>query len=279
MRFHSLTKVLSFPLLAIAIFIFYINYDRPFEDKGYIFIPVVLLVVLYVFNGPIDHWWRTKYPVKFDEKLDEWLVRFFRPYNQMPEEIKTKFQNRLTIYMDARLFQSVGSEMKDVPHDIKCMVSAHGVYMTLQQDDYLIGDTDRIFLYKHPFPSPNHPFLHNVEYNAEDGVIILSLEQLSNAILQPETYYNIAYHAYAEAFLNNTKQLITVDVQDSWSQIETISGWSQEQIQAQTGFSQLELLPVHITLYFSMPQQYQQELPNQYEQWKLIFNTIHESWK
>ncbi len=71
----------------LVIFIFYINYDRPFEDKGYIFIPVVLLVVLYVFNGPIDHWWRTKYPVKFDEKLDEWLVRFFRPYNQMPEEI------------------------------------------------------------------------------------------------------------------------------------------------------------------------------------------------
>ncbi|MCZ2101022.1 MAG: hypothetical protein LC107_05740 [Chitinophagales bacterium] len=273
MRIYSITKTLAFPLIASAIIIFYVNYNTPFDDKGFIFIPVVLLVVLYVFNGPIDHWWMTKFPVKFDDKLDEWLTRFFKPYLEMDAETKTKFQHRMTLYIEGRLFQSVGSEMKDVPYDIKGMIAAHGVYMTLQQTDYLIGDTDRIYLYKHPFPTPEHQYLHNVEFNKEDGVIILSLEQMANAVLSPDQFYNIGYHAYAEAFLANTHVLMSVNTgADTWPALEVISGWSQADILGQIGLKDVALLPIHITLFFSFSDRYREVLPQQYEALYRIFH-------
>lgn len=277
MRIHSISKALSFPLLAIALYIFYVNYNTPFDDKGYIFIPIVLLVVLYVFHGPLDHWWLTKYPLKFDPDLDKWLVKYFRPYSLFDEEAKSKFQYRLTIYLEGRQFQSIGSEMRNVPHDIKCMIAAHGIYMTLNQEDYLIGDIDRIYMYKHPFPSPDHPYFHNVEVNTEDGVIILSLEQMSNAILSPEAFYNIGYHAYAEAFLFTTKELISVDTQDTWPMLEQISRWSQKEILSQIGLKDPELLPIHISLFFTMPEKYKGILPVQYEQLYNIFHKVKEA--
>ena len=275
MRIHSITKTLAFFLITIAIYIFYVNYDDPFQDKGYIFIPVILLVVLYVFNGPIDHWWLEKFPVKFDKKLDAWLTQYFKPYASMNDELKTKFQNRISLYIEGRMFQSVGSEMNDVPYDIKGMIAAHGVFMTLQQEDYLIGDTDRIYLYKHPFPTPDHQYLHNVEFNMEDGVIILSLEQLTNAVLSPDKFYNIAYHAYAEAFLATAKEMLSDQMgEDSWPALERISGWSQSDILDQTGLKDVQLLPVHIVLYFTFPDRYRAILPRQYNDLHRIFPQV-----
>lgn len=271
MRIHSLTKTLTFPLIALSIYIFYTNYDRPFEDKGLIFIPVFMMVILYVFNGPIDHWWMSKYPIKFDSKLDELLTKHFRPYTLFDEATKKKFQDRLTLYIESRLFQSVGSEMKDVPYDIKAIISAHGVYLTLEQKDYLIGDVDRIFLYKHPFPTPDHPYLHNVEFNKEDGVIILSIEQLTKAIISPDAHYNVAYHAYAEAILATTKEMISIDTDSTWADLEQISGINKTEILNQIGLKDVALYPVHITLFMSMPEKYHTVLPNQYQQLHRIF--------
>lgn len=277
MRIYSITKTLSFPLIALAIYIFYVNYDNPYEDKGYIFIPVVLLVVLYVFNGPIDHWWLTKYPLKFDTKLDELLSKLFKPYSLFDETTKKKFQDRLTIYIESRLFKAVGSEMKDVPHDIKGIIGAHAVHLTLEQKDYLIGDVDRIYIYKHPFPTPDHPYLHNVEFNHEDGVIILSLDQATKAVLNPNLYYNVTYHAYAEAFLATNKALIAIETNETWSSIEQIAGISKDEILKQIGLKEVSLLPVHITLFFSMPEKYQNVLPKQYEALHRIFIQPKES--
>ncbi|MBL0099828.1 MAG: hypothetical protein IPP49_07025 [Saprospiraceae bacterium] len=55
------------------------------------------------------------------------------------------------------------------------------------------------FLLRIPFSAYN-------ETNIEDGVIILSLEQLTNAVISPETHYNIGYHAYARHLLEHKRQ-------------------------------------------------------------------------
>jgi|JI8StandDraft_2_1071088.scaffolds.fasta_scaffold06392_4 hypothetical protein len=272
MQIHSISKALSFPLLVLGGYFLYRIFVSPFEsDSIYILIPVVLLVCLYVFHGPLDHWWLTKYPIKFDDKLRDWLTKYFNPYTLLSEDAKKLFENRMTLYLEGRLFQSVGSEHRDVPHDIQCMVAAHGLIMTLNRKDYLMGDMDRIFLYKHPFPTPRHQYLHNVEVDTEDGVIILSLEQLTNAVLYPQDYYNVGYHAFAEAFIATQKDIIYPDVVDSWSDIEAISGWSKEVILSQTGMKELSTIPVHITIYFSFPEKYKAINPERYQSFKSIF--------
>lgn len=271
MQIHSISKVLSFVLILIGGAIVYFGYSVHHQLSVYIFVPVVFLVVLYVFHGPLDHWFISKYPLKFDTRLREWLIKYFPPYQKMSPEERSLFEYRLTLYMDGRLFQSVGSEMKAVPEDIKCMVAAHGVWMGLGQKDYLLGEMDRIYLYKHPFPTPSFQFLHTVEVNTEDGVIILSLEQLTNAVLYPSDYYNIAYHAYAEAFMFTQKGIIYPDLDMTWAMIEQVSTWSKERFLEQTGMPELSTLPVHISLYFSMPESYQKHCPELWNHWERIF--------
>lgn len=270
MQIHSFSKTVAVPLALIAGYIAFVN--KPITvNSVYVFIPVILLVVLYVFHGIIDHWWISKYPLKFDTKLDEWLQKYFPPYHRLNPEGLEKFKYRLTLYIEGRLFKSIGSEQRDVPYDIKGMIAAHGILIGLNTDDYLIGAMDRIFLYKHPFPTPDHQYLHNVEVNTEDGVIILSLEQVTGAITEPDKYYNVAYHAYAEAFHHIHVNIAYPDVSDSWSGIETVSGWSKDEILKQIGLKSVKLLHVHITLYFSMPDKYKVVFPDKYREFSQIF--------
>lgn len=271
MKIHSISKVLALPLIVAALAILYYTWNTSQRLSVYIFIPVILLVVLYVFHGPLDHGWLKKFPVPLDPKLSEWLSRYFRPYAEMQELERQSFDQRMMLYLDGRLFQSVGSEMREVPEDIKCMVAAHGVHMTSNYKDYLIGEYDRVFLYKHPFPTPNHPFLHTVEVNHEDGVIILSLEQLTNAVLYPSDYFNIGYYAYGLAFMDVHKQIAFPDCQNTWMKIEDITGWSREKITCVTGMEVMDLTAVHISVFFTHKAQYKSVLPSLATAWDKIF--------
>ncbi|MBK9733563.1 MAG: zinc-dependent peptidase [Saprospiraceae bacterium] len=271
MQIHSISKVLGLPFVLMALIILYYSSYVERSYSIYIFIPVFFIVALYVFHGVIDHWWRTKFPIKFDPKLRHWLNEHFPYYGSLPERDKSIFEYRLGIYIDARLFKSVGSELGDVPEDIKCMIAAHGIHMTLAQNDYLIGDTDRIYLYKHPFPTPDNQFLHTVETNVEDGVIILSIEQLTNSILYPSHFYNVAYHAYAEAFMGVHNTITFPDCEETWGEVEKVCGFSKETLIQQTGYQNLPLLPVHIACFFNNSDNYKQIFPKHYERFSQIF--------
>lgn len=271
MHIHSVSKVLGLPVILLALGILYQSWNTNSQLSVYLVIPAALVVVLYVFHGPIDHWWLSRFPVPFDPRLRDWLDKYFEPYQKFNGDDKKKFEYRIMLYLNGRLFTSVGSEMRDVPEDIKLLVASHGVHMCLALDDYLIGDMDRIFLYKHPFPTADHPYLHNVETNIEDGVIILSLEQLSQSILYPENFYNTAYHAYAEAFIGVNNTIDFPDCNETWDQLEKVSGWSKGFLYQQIGLKQPDPLAVHITLFFSKSKKYKNIFPENYTKWSEIF--------
>ncbi len=274
MRIHSFSKVLGLPLALMAVAIAYTNYSFEGNISAWIFFPVVLLVTVYVFHGPLDHWWLSMYPIPLDDRLKDWLQNYFPYYKTLNDQDRNIFEYRMILYLDGRLFKSVGSEQRDVPEDIKCMVAAHGLFMTLHQKDYLIGDIDRVFLYKHPFPSPRHPYLHNVETDTEDGVIILSLEQLTNAVLHPNKYFNIAYYAYAECIVAVHKSTHFPEMaQDTWPIIERISGMTQDSITKQIGLNEVHFLAIHITMYFVFRDKYQVELPENFVLFERIFTS------
>ncbi len=232
------------------------------DTSWLIFVPATLLVVLYVFHGPLDHWYLSKFPPLIDPILEKWLNSFFKAYPAFSERIRKRFNDRLMLYLDGRLFYSVGQEKHSLPEDIKCMIAAHGIHMSLGFEDYLIGDMDRIFLYKHPFPSPAHPALHNVEIHVEDGVILLSLEQLQGAVLYPEQYYNTAYHVYADAILATNPEINQELIPDDWSLVERISGWNRESIVSQIGLPSVSAKTVLVVLFFSMPEKFNSIAPD-----------------
>ncbi len=261
-RVHSISRIIATPLLIIAGYILYRSFQERMDTSWIIFVPASLLVVLYVFHGPLDHWYLTKFPPVIDSILEKWLYSFFKPYAAFSESTRKKFNDRLMLYLEGRLFYSVGQEKNNLPEDIKCMIAAHGIHMSLGFEDYLIGDMDRIFLYKHPFPSPALPSLHNVEIHVEDGVILLSLEQLQGAILYPEQYYNTAYHAYAESIFATHTDINQDLIPADWALIERIAGWSNDDILSQTGLPDVSAKAVLVVLFFSMPEKFNSIAPD-----------------
>jgi hypothetical protein len=269
MKIYSLSKVLIIPLLAMLVLIYFITEQWGRDYSVLVFIPVTLGVILYIFHGDIDYWYLKKNPFGLDRPLIEWITKYFVPYREMEGELKKKFENRLELYLYGRLFQAVGKEMKNVPEDIKCMVASYAVWMTLYLDDYLIGDFDRIFLYKHHFPTPQNNVLHAVETNNEDGVIILNTNLCTQAVLNPADYYNIIVHAFAECILS-LKADIPLLTEENLPEI--ISGWKKEDILTQTGLKEIDERILHIHHFFIFRELYTELLPENTKKLKAYFN-------
>lgn len=275
MRIHSLSKLLALPLiLATGFFAYRMFSDSYRGGHPYILIPVILLTILYVSYGQIDYWWLKKYPIPLDDKIKVWLVNYLPYYNKLNDSLKKEFEKRLSLYVEAREFKVVrNKEIDDVPFDIKNILASQAIRLSLGHTDFLIKDMDRIYLYKHPFPSPRFQFLHTYETDIIDGVIILSLEQAISGIVQPKTYYNITLHAFAEAFVHLYPQINFPDVNKyGWEDLEKITTISKEVITNTCGYPALDLLVVHIVLYFECNEEYKQIFLEEYEALYTIFN-------
>lgn len=272
MRIYSFSKVLAFPVFIMVLGILYFEYEERFSTGYWILLPVVLGVAIYTYKNHIDYWYLKQFPMKLDKEVLDLLNSYVPFYRELDEENKEKYHNRLSIYISGRGFKSVGSEMKDVPYDIRAMISTNAIQLTFYKEKFLIGDFDHIFIYKHPFGSPRFKFLHTVETEVEDGVIIYSLEQLIPGITNPELYYNIGMHGYAEAYIkSNPTANFPEKIEADWFDVLAISGISKKQILATIGFESVDILVVMITLYFTYPQKFRKRLTGLAEKFDILF--------
>ena len=140
MKIYSLSKVLILPILIIAIAIFY--YSESTGNRGFtiwLFVPTILLTVVLIFFPQIDYWWHTKHPIPLDKKVKNWLNTYSPFYKSLEGEGKNLFEKRLSLYIEAREFKSVGSEVRSVPEDIKGIIGSIPVMLTMHKDDFLMG--------------------------------------------------------------------------------------------------------------------------------------------
>lgn len=254
MRIYSLSKILILPLVIAAIGIFYYAESSGNEDVTiWLILPTILLAIVLIFYGHIDFWWHKRHPIPVDRKIIQWLERFFPFYQQLDREGRSKFEYRLSLYMEGREFKSIGSEVREVPEDIKGIISSLAVMLTMNQKDFLLGDYDRIYLYKHPFPTPHHQYLHSVEVNHEDGLILFALEYLLPGITREKEFYNIGIHAFAEAYIKVFQPQLPDPKSISWEKIQQISHYRKEDVLSTTGMKDLNMQAVLITCYFTNP--------------------------
>ena len=256
------------PLIVVAGYYLYLLFQPGVNNTVYIFIPVVLLTLLYVFHGQIDYWWMQNNPPEVDIKIRDWLTAYLPYYNTYSEMRRREFEKRLVLYVEARSFQSVGTtELRPVPFDLKNIIASQAIRLTIAQKDFLLGDMDRIFLYKHPFPSPKHPFLHTVEVDEEDGVLIFSSEQGLPGIVNPSMYYNIVLHGYIQAYLALHPKLALKEVRAiGWDDLEKIDGINSNLIIKTCGFEDLDLRVVNTVVFFEFYEQYVAWFPKAYDE-------------
>lgn len=271
MRIHSISKVLAIPLILTLGYILIYNFGSNSPNALLIFIPTTLLVILYVFHGQIDHWWHKKFPPRADEKIVAWLDRYCPFFQRLDEQDKVKFSERLGLYVESRAFAAMGREQNDLPYDLKCFLSSQAIILGFNDDDILLGDMDRWFLYKHPFPTPKYQNLHTAEYEMEDGVFIFSLPHALAGISHKDGYYNIVLHTLGEAyFLLNPEKSYPYCYNET-DHLEKIMGFKLEAVEKLIGTGALNINVVHMVCYFMKNIEYRKCYPQLAAKWDTIF--------
>jgi hypothetical protein len=274
---HSLSNVLIFFLILTGGIFAYYTWGTYSNYTAFILVPGCLLAVVFVSKGRIDHWWHKKYPPKLDGKIRKWLMTYLPFYKNLDEINKLKFEQRLAIYELSRAFSAMGREADTVPYDIRCIVASQAIMVSFHHDDYLIGDMDRIFLYKHPFPTPAHQFLHTAEYQLEDGVIVLSIPHALAGIAEPDKYYNIALHSYIGAWLDLHRLSPVIENAENHEQeLEDIFGYTIDGIARTLGFEFPDMEAVHGVAWFLYPEKYNIKLPELSKKWVEVFGITNQ---
>ena len=259
-----------FGALYLGFILFYLEKDIPIY---YFIILIVVILAIFFAKEEIDFWYDKKYPPNLDPAIIGWLNRFFPFFGTLEKDDKEKFEVRLALYLNARAFNLMLKEKENIPEDFKAIIAAHGIRMTLGLDDYLIGDFDRIICYNHPFPTPQKKFLHTVEVHTEDGLILLSIEQLMMGVGQPSKYYNIAYHAYAEALIFLYPKLNNLDDEsETWSHLNEILPFTKNSVEKLVGIEDPDFNVVSLSSFFSHTSAYEKNWKAQADHYKEILN-------
>lgn len=273
MSIYKFSRVVAAPFVLALIYFIYLAFtDSQSDVLVWMLIPIAILVLIYLFQPQIDFWWLRSHPLKIEPKVLELMNRVNPLIRRLDFEGFQEWQNRLILHMEAKSFMGKGSEDFVAPYDVKAMLSQVYVTMSYGMDDYLLDKFKRIIIYKHPFPSPRFKFLHAYETQAEDGVIIVSLEHVEKGLMYPESYYNVAWHVYAEAFIKANPSLdYPMISSDFWEKFEQVCGFEKEQILLSLGFESIDPLPSLVVGYFNYGEKFQRLFPEESKALRKIF--------
>jgi Mlc titration factor MtfA (ptsG expression regulator) len=264
-------RILSLPLVVIALVFLYLTWEVDEGYSLYIIPPVVLLGFLYTLSPQINWWWYKRHPPELDAQVRQLFNSQFPYYQALPVEEKKRFRQRVALYMIAHEFTP--QAMEKVPEDIKAIIGACAVQVTFGMDDFLLSKFERIIIYPHPFPSPQYPDrLHTSEIFEEDGVVIFSAEHLTRGFLQPKQYYNSGLHEYAKVFRACYPDLPWPEFDAAiWDDLERISGFKKDAIFKWINLDDIEPFEVSVAHFFVFPQQFRDVLPEIYSKYVEIF--------
>ena len=277
MKIYRFSRFLALPFIIIlAFFAYNILNDVEYEYFAWALVPITFLVLIYLFQPQIDYWWLDKNPVEIDEKVLKMLKETNPRYQNYSEKDRKEFDKRLVLYLEGKEFLAKGMEQDfEVPYDVRNLLAQIPVTMTMNKKDFLLKDFDRIIVYKHAFPSPRFKFLHTVETHVEDGIIIFALDHAEAAFFSPDQYYNVAWHAYAEAYIKTFPNQDYPEIVDSdWVKVESTLGYDKTSILKTLGFETMDLMPVLITCYFLKPERFNKLAPSIAKSFDKIFNTV-----
>lgn len=226
---------------------------------------VVGLAVVYILSPQIDWWWYQRHPPQLPAMVRHLINTKLPFYQDLSATDKTRFRNRMTMYMEANEFMAQG--MEAVPPDVKGIVAASAVQVTFGHDDYLLNPFEHIIIYPHPFPSPQHPEeWHACEHFEEDGVIMLSAEQLVPGFLEPTRFLHIGLYEYARVFMHCHPAFeFPIITEEHWPALEQISGFPKDKTIKYIGLREIDLTALAVVYFFGFGEKFKVLLPREYD--------------
>ncbi len=267
-----ISKYLLIPFVLGALVFLYLGWNVDGDYAIYMVPFVVGAAVVYIFSPQIDWWQYQRKPPELNARLRQMLGTQFTYYQNLSAEEKTKFRHRMALYMEANEFIPKG--MENVPIDVRGVVAACAVQLTLGVEDYLMNKFEHIIVYPHPFPSPQYmEHWHACEIYEEDGAIMFSAEQLMAGFSQPKRFFNIGLYEYTKVFqLCHPEILFPIFGEDIWPKLEQVSRFSQEHIVKWIGLPAIDATAVAVAHFFVFPDKFQRILPKEFDIISTIFN-------
>ena len=276
MKIHSIANILIIPFAAAFVYIIYQGYNNSdyLNPINYLLVPLlIIIVVLHLFKPQINHWWHKRSPPKLASFIIKWLDTHSEFYNKLSEEDKTEFRSRLSIHLESREFSLMRGEKENLPEDLKAIIAHNLIQLTFGLDDYLLDPYERVVVYNHAFPTPKKQFLHTVEVEHEDGLILISTEQLFPAMLNKHSFYNVGMHAYIEAYLNKYPKTNLPELPyDLPTKLESISKHQLDRVTQTVGYEIENKHIIAINYFFIFPEEFKETLPGLYNSYASIFN-------
>ncbi len=198
------TRILLSLFAFIAIGVLYASWMID-EKYAPLLIPLgIIIAAIIVFTPQIDWWWAKRYPPKTDKRVIQFLETFYPYYCELTEPLKRSFLIRVELIVKSLDWMPMGFE--NVPADVQYALSTYLARLTQKREKYIFKYWGKIVLYKHPFPSPQHPKqLHHSEIFYEDNVVLLDFPQMLKGFINPMEVFPIGLYEMIRIYLHEFK--------------------------------------------------------------------------
>jgi hypothetical protein len=206
MKISSLSIILAVPFLLALAILLPLSFSYEYRDyMGWIIVPILFLTFLYTFRPQIDYWWLKRQKIGLDKPLIDWLNEHSQFYKNLSPSNKQKFEQRACLFLDSKDFTLKAKEDHKLPEQYKLLSIHDALQITWHLEEFLFKKYDRIILYPHAFPTPNHKYLHPCEIHSVDGLILTSKPHLQNGFINSRQFFNIGLYTWITAHMKQTK--------------------------------------------------------------------------
>ncbi len=267
--FQMIVKKIGFALVVPLIILAYLRVTYG-GSYGLYMIPFgVLLITLYMFIPQVEWWWAKRNPPKVSPELVKYLNEYFTFFQELSGSDKDKFLERITLFDMARAFMpQVGDK---VPTPIKTMVCAEGVRLTFGLEDYLLLSHERVVIYPHPFPSPQHRQMHHSETYHKDGVLIFDSSPVIAQFKNTAIVFNIVLYEWVSVFKYEHKSVFPAFEDADWTVFGERFNTPKILVAASLGLPTFDMSFVGAVLYLTQKTLFVEHYPMQAEHFSVLF--------
>ncbi len=262
------------PFIISALVILYLSWVSDGDYAIWMVPFLVVAAIIFVLSPQINWWWYSKHPPQLPDAFLKKLEKASPTYSQLSTAQKQVFRDRVALFnLAADWTPSPAWPEERVPPDVSLALSVQAVTLTIAKKDFLFKKFEKVIVYPKLFLTPEYTFPHASELFEPDGCLMFSAEQVMRAFVEPQSLYNVGLHEYAKVFVLTYPSFDwpLLDQTDTWDKLETMSRMSRAHVESVIAIAGIDPLPVAIHHFFTFPEQFSVEMPDEALRFTEIF--------
>ena len=272
--------------LILGVLLSVIAYNLEYRSLTTVIVIAVISVLffLYLFFSSVAKYWKMGEIARreFPGEWEKILIEYVAFYNGLDEEDKTKFKQKILLFLSEKKISGIETETDDT---VKVLIAASAVIPVFNWDDWEYDDISEILVYPGRFDN-NYRFDGRDNFlgmvTGKGGVIIISKQDIIDGFKNWEKGRNVGIHEFAhkidgeDGYIDGMPFLITdKSIRDEWKRVrrlemERIKNGKSD-IDPYAASNNAEFFAVSCEYFFSNPGAFGRNHPELYNLLKKIF--------